>query len=448
MTKKRLFLLGFSAFFLINNGVFAWGGFDTAPTTYYTYTNSDLPSIYDGYTLKTDTQMYNGGLASYYSSNNYCEATITRNLSLGSQGTDVATTQDYLFDQDFLQTQPNGYYGYGTKNAVKLFQSRYGINTTGTVGPQTMNLLNNLICGGNTGANNSYVANSSRTTEIATTVTSNNSYYPTGYQSSVYPVQSTVNSTSFVPAYSNINQPVYPVTVNRAPTMTIVIPMNKSFYKEGDTIPASWVTANMNVNHYNIMMTNTSTGLEKQVAALPGTLKQYNVTLTKELLDSVCAGTTACTGINANSYRFYVIAHYQTVDGELSIRAYADQMTIQRPETLAQVSLSPSKSPVMAGDTIKLYGYVPNTGVFSQYQNLYWRIRPICAPGITLTVNGMNCGNDIYVYQSNINSSPEITVTINGNLWGPTEVTFEASVLSYYGGQELGRTTTKILVNK
>jgi hypothetical protein len=63
-------------------------------------------------------------------------------------------------------------------------------------------------------------------------------------------------------------------------------------------------------------------------------------------------------------------------------------------------------------------------------------------------INGQSCGSDIYVYQANINTSPDISLEIKGNLWGPTEVILDATALSYYGGQELGRAQTKILVNK
>ena len=452
MTKKRLFLISFSAFFLIHNGAFAWGNFDTSKTTYYTY-NQDLPSVYDGYTLHSDQRMNGNSLYNYGNYSDTCEETIDRTLSVGSSGEDVATMQDYLFDQDFLQSQPNSHYGYATKNAVKLFQSRYGIKATGTVGTQTRNLLNNLICGGDDHA--SHIGINARVTEIAPTKT-NTSIYPYSIVNSnvnTVPSNYPVSRTPLVaPPINNYpyqaNQPVYPVTVNRAPTMTILIPLDKSFYNEGDVIPATWVTSNMNVSHYSIMLTNTSTGLEKQIAALPGSLTSYKVSLTKEILDAVCAGATACTGINANSYRMYIVAYYQTEGGELSIKAYADQMRVNRPQTLAQVILTPSKNPVTAGETITLYGYVPNTPVFAQYQSLYWKVRAICQSGVTLTINGLSCGNDVYVYQSNINTSPQMTVQVGGNMWGPSEVTFEASVLSYYGGQELGRASTKILVNK
>lgn len=466
MTKKSLFLTSVSVFFLMSKGVFAWGAYDAAPT-YYTY-GTDLPSIYDGYTLKNDNRMDGNGLYSYGSYGSSCDSTVNRTLSLGSTGEDVATVQDYLFDQDFLQSQPNAYFGYGTKTAVKLFQSRYGIKPTGTVGFQTRTLLNNLICGGDTGvtntsnyarSGNSLSASISQVTEIPRTTANSAPTYNTNYQYStqptpVAPVTTNVNysnNNSYVSPnnnYSYNQSGVAPIIVNRAPTVTIVVPINKSFYKEGDTIPATWVTSNMQANRYSLVLTNTSTGLEKQVAALPGSLKQYNVVLTKELLDAVCAGTTACTGINSNTYRLYVKAYYQTQDGELAINAYADQMTITRPQAAAQVVLTPSKNPVTAGDTIKLYAYTPNTALFNQYSNLYWKIRANCPPAVTIQINGQSCGTDVYVYQANTSVSPEISVQISGNLWGPAEITFDASALSYYGGQVLGSTQTKILVNK
>ena len=462
MTKKSLLFTGFASFFLIYQGAFAWGAYNPSPT-YYTY-GGDLPSIYDGYTLTNDNRMSGSGLYGYGSYHNVCNATVARNLSLGKSGEDVATVQDYLFDQDFLQSQPNGYFGYGTQNAVKLFQSRYGVRATGTVGPETRNLINNLICGGdnrapsvsnynnynNTRATVSSVTEIPRT--IASTVNTNNYNASnfSGFATNNTTNASYVNPNSVIVNPSNYNYGgnVITVNVNRAPTVTIVVPLNKSFYKEGDIIPATWVTSNMRANRFTLMLTNTSTGLEKRIAALPGDMRKYDVTLTKEILDGVCAGTTACTGLNSNSYRMYVIAHYQTEEGELAIRAYADQMTISRPQTVAQIALTPSKNPVTVGDTIKLFAYVPNSPVFTQYQNLYWKIRASCAPGVTLMINGQSCGSDIYVYQANINTSPDISLEIKGNLWGPTEVTLDATALSYYGGQELGRAQTKILVNK
>ncbi len=466
MTKKSLFLTSVSAFFLINKGVFAWGAYDAAPT-YYTY-GTDLPSIYNGYTLQNDNRMDGNGLYGYGAYGSSCDSTINRTLSLGSTGEDVATVQDYLFDQDFLQSQPNAYFGYGTKTAVKLFQSRYGINPTGTVGLQTRTLLNNLICGGDTGVtNNSNYARSassrsasiSQVTEIPRTTANTAPSYNNNYQYGAQPVTTApVNTNTNYTNYTNTNSyvapnynqsGVIPVTVNRAPTVTIVVPLNKSIYKEGDTIPATWVTSNMQANRFSLVLVNNSTGLEKQIAALPGSLKQYNVVLTKEILDAVCAGSTVCsTGINSSNYRLYVNAFYQTQEGELAIRAYADQVTITRPQVAAQLVLTPSKNPVVAGDTIKLYAYTPNTALFNQYQNLYWKIRANCPPSITLQINGQSCGTDVYVYQANITTSPDISVQISGNLWGPAEVTFDASALSYYGGQVLGSTQTKILVNK
>lgn len=440
MTKKSLIITAISGFFLINQAVFA-SSWD-APVQYTT--GWDLPSVYDGYTLKNDSRMYFNSLADYGVPANSCDATITRTLMIGSHGDDVATLQDYLHDSGYLAAQSNGYYGKATSNAVKLFQSRYGIKVTGSVGPISRDTLNNLICG-----NDVAPVSASQVTYVPSNISSN--------VSSVVQIPSTsVNeSVSYLQNGQVITIPVsqakrtsdYTVSISKLPSVTIVIPLNKSSYNEGDTVPVTWVASNLNATHYTVMLANTQSGLEKRVASLSGDTKTYNVTLTKELLDSVCGGTM-CAG-TTNGYRMYVIAYYQTLDGELSIKAYADQISVTRPlSQVVSVSLTPSKNPVSVGEQIKLFTYIPSQPIFSQYQNLYWKITPVCPPGVSLTVNGLACGNDIYVYQSNINTMPDITVTINGNVWGPTEVTFNASVLSYYGGQELGRTQTKVLVNK
>jgi peptidoglycan hydrolase-like protein with peptidoglycan-binding domain len=64
--------------------------------------------------------------------------TITRNLSLGSSGSDVLSLQETLKSQGFY-TYPSitGYYGSYTEAAVKAYQSAHGIEAVGSTGPLT-----------------------------------------------------------------------------------------------------------------------------------------------------------------------------------------------------------------------------------------------------------------------------------------------------------------------
>ena len=78
---------------------------------------------------------------------------FTRNLSIGSRGSDVIALQEFLFkDGDYPADIVTGYYGALTVAAVKSFQVRYGIinygnpSTTGfgSVGPRTRAKINGL----------------------------------------------------------------------------------------------------------------------------------------------------------------------------------------------------------------------------------------------------------------------------------------------------------------
>lgn len=70
---------------------------------------------------------------------------LTKTLAVGESGTEVAALQEILIKTGYLtlSTGPTGYYGPKTVAAVKLFQSEYGIQTTGIVGPQTLVTINN-----------------------------------------------------------------------------------------------------------------------------------------------------------------------------------------------------------------------------------------------------------------------------------------------------------------
>ena len=57
--------------------------------------------------------------------------TLSSNLSMGMQGSNVASLQA------FLGVSNSGYFGAQTQAAVKTWQSAHGISTTGTVGPAT-----------------------------------------------------------------------------------------------------------------------------------------------------------------------------------------------------------------------------------------------------------------------------------------------------------------------
>jgi peptidoglycan hydrolase-like protein with peptidoglycan-binding domain len=84
--------------------------------------------------------------------------TFTRDLSVGSSGTDVTYLQVLLQEYHYLNTAPTGYYGAATAAAVAYLQQVNNIPAVGTVGAQTRTLLNAAEASGS--VDNSSIAGS------------------------------------------------------------------------------------------------------------------------------------------------------------------------------------------------------------------------------------------------------------------------------------------------
>ena len=67
---------------------------------------------------------------------------FTRNLTIGSTGTDVTHLQQLLADAGIYSGAITGYYGKLTQASVKVYQKSKGISPTGSVGPITRVALN------------------------------------------------------------------------------------------------------------------------------------------------------------------------------------------------------------------------------------------------------------------------------------------------------------------
>ena len=67
---------------------------------------------------------------------------FTRNLTVGSRGSEVSMLQERLISEGFLVSDVTGYFGPLTRDAVKKFQAAHGIDMVGIVGPQTRAALN------------------------------------------------------------------------------------------------------------------------------------------------------------------------------------------------------------------------------------------------------------------------------------------------------------------
>jgi peptidoglycan hydrolase-like protein with peptidoglycan-binding domain len=73
--------------------------------------------------------------------------TFTAQLDLNATGAEVIALQNALkTDGEFpLTIQSTGFFGTITQTAVKAFQTKYGIEAVGRVGPETLQKLNSLF---------------------------------------------------------------------------------------------------------------------------------------------------------------------------------------------------------------------------------------------------------------------------------------------------------------
>ena len=77
---------------------------------------------------------------------------LNSNIALGSLDRhyatpDVTRLQNFLVSQNLLSSAPNGTFGLQTQTAVKAFQTKYGLESTGFVGTLTRNKIKETSCG-------------------------------------------------------------------------------------------------------------------------------------------------------------------------------------------------------------------------------------------------------------------------------------------------------------
>lgn len=426
---------------------------------------------------------------------NRCNIQITRTLQVGSENNDVLTLQNMLSRGGYLYATPNGYFGQGTRAAVISFQRDNMISATGVVGPSTRNAVNERLCdndvNGDSYSNNGYGYNNYSTSyygytsgityvdqfdpyvrvispQVATPVVYTNpgssnlsissipttsahyssnysNQYNTSQVNALIPAttQNQIQSTGIV--YSSSNGYVYGVTP-QAGSLTVSSPVANSIYNEGDTVYLAWTTSNLNVYNLQILLENGSTGQSKQVMVTSNNSASF--VLTKELLDSVCAG--ACDNNQQGSFKIVIATPVTDIAGITStLRAAVAPVTIKRPYYgQGTVTISSSKTPVNSGELFKLYVNIPTGASWNSnlYGNYSIKIRAICPSSVSVSIAGVTCGQDFTIPLAPVSFQQEIPATITNSSWYRQDVVFEIAV-SNLRGEVIGTSRTTVVAN-
>lgn len=422
----------------------------------------------------------------------YCDTQITGNLQVGSENNEVLTLQNMLRSAGYLYATPNGYFGQGTKQAVKSFQIANGISATGMVGEATRNAVNERLCDNDVRGdsysygsydsysygnyNSDYYGYNSNVTyvnqydpyvrvvspQVTTPVVyqtpgSNVASFSPSFANPVYTTSATSYNNNLLPATTQnqiqstgiIYSPNTGYSYNVVPesgVLTITSPMVNSFYNEGDTVYLSWTTSNLNVVQYQILLENTSTGQKKEVAITQN--NNFSFVLTKELLDAVCAGT--CNNYQQGSFRIVIATPMLDIAGGQSMfRAAVSPISIKRPNyNFATVTVSASKTPVNSGERFKLYVNIPTGASWDTtfYGNYTVKIRAVCPSSVSVVIAGVSCGQDFVIPLGPVSFQQEIPAMITNTTWYRQDVSFEI-VVTNLRGEIIGTSKTTVVAN-
>lgn len=418
-----------------------------------------------------------------------CDVQINRTMQTGSEGTDVSVLQDFLNRAGFLSVTPNGYFGPATRAAVRAFQSENYIPATGTVGPVTLDAINERMCDTDLHATNygsygsvsygSYGSSAGVTyvdpydpfvKVISPAVTAPTIYtnpqnapvattinYGNYGSNSASTVASSFTAPAIVPGTTNggiastnvIYSPYIGYTYGITPasgSITITSPVQNAIYNEGDTVFLSWTTSNISANGYTILLENTSTGQSKSVASASG--NSVSFTLSKDVLDAVCAG--ACDNNQQGTFRIVVTTPLRDIAGTVStFRAAVAPITIRRPfSNFGTVSITTNKNPVASNEIFKLYVNIPtgaswNSNVYGQYS---FKIHAICPTGVSVSIAGIPCGQDFSIPYAPTFFQSEIPTFVSNSTFYQQNVTYILTVTSLTG-QTISTAQTTVTVN-
>ena len=422
-----------------------------------------------------------------------CNVEITRNLSFGSSDSEVSILQEMLYNGGYLSTTPNGYFGYATQFAVKNFQKDNGISATGSVGPATRNAINERLCDsdvrGDSMSYNNYDSISNYNNSGVTYVNTQDPYVrvvsPQNNQNPiVYTNPQNGNGNSYQSNYISTSDNFDYLNSNNTPTITpatsgtrvtnanvvynaysgytygiipapgsvtITSPLVNSVYNEGDTVNLNWTTNNFHASQFQVSVENSSTGVSRVVTVVSGNSASF--VLTKDALDYICSGN--CVGYGRDSYKIVLSTPYSDIAGNVStFKAVVAPISIVRPYSYAgNVSLSAGKSPVDSGEKFKLYVNILNANTYSYN---YWNngqnipysfgISTVCSSGVSVSIGGLNCGQEFAMPQMNNYTQKEIPVTAINNGWFAQAIIFNLTAYNQ-AGQIIGTASTTVQVN-
>jgi peptidoglycan hydrolase-like protein with peptidoglycan-binding domain len=414
-----------------------------------------------------------------------CEISITRTLQIGSENNDVLVLQKMLARGGFLQATPNGYFGVGTRSAVRQFQNENGLSVTGVVGESTRSAVNERLCDndvlGNRLDDMSYGYYSNDVTYVdgydpyARIISPNNTnptviatpqeYSPVAPRYSNTPVLSPSYASSpaisslpvSFPVNSQTNSQIHSTSIVYNPasgysygivpqsgSLTITAPLANTVYREGDTVTITWSSNNINASQYSVLLENTSTSQSK-IVAVTANNGSVSFALTKEVLDAVCAGM--CDNNQQGSFRIVMTSPVTDIAGITSaFRAAVAPITIKRPYfTSASVSISASKTPVNSGELFKLYVNLP-AGDSSIYGTYSLKIRATCPTSVSSSIAGTVCGQEFVLPYTLTASQQEIPTMITNPTWYRQDVAYDIFVTNL-AGQVIGTSRTVVTVN-
>lgn len=416
-----------------------------------------------------------------------CETQITKTLQIGSENNDVYILQRMLVNAGFLGATPNGYFGYQTAAAVRAFQLHNGIPATSIVGPMTRDAVNERLCDANLVDNTyyneysydtygystgiTYVGNIDPYVKVIAPQSSNPTVYTTPQNGSYAAMPIVVADTSSYPspnspvnmsstigvagipssqiaATSIVYNPSMGYTYGITPqsgSVTVSSPVANSVYNEGDTVFVNWGTYNLQTTSFAILLESNITGQSKTVAVVSG--NSYSFVLTKELLDAICSGT--CNNNQQGSYKIVITTPTTDIAGITStLRAAVAPVTIKRPLSVGQVSITTSKTPVNTDEVFKLYINVPTSSSWGiVYPGSYVaKLRAVCPPSVSASIAGVPCGQEFIVPFVNNATQQEIPAKITNPTWYKQDVIFQLTIVNSLG-QTIGVGETKVTAN-